>query len=191
MAYPSPAVPSAVAAALAGRIAGAVPVIETDRLRLRCAGLADFPAYEAFWASDRSRGMGGPHGSERAWFWFCHDVAQWSLFGFGGLMIDRRDDGATVGEVVLSHGPLFPEAELGWFLFDGYEGHGYITEAAGAVRDWAFGVLGLETLVSYVEPSNLASARVARRLGAVIDADATGCDPDDLVYRHPRPPVAA
>ena len=183
--------PTGKAADIAAQITAAVPVIQTDRLTLRSPVFADYPAYEAFWASGRSQGMGGPHGRERAWSWFCHDVAQWALFGLGGLMLERRTDSVVVGEVVLSHGPLFPEPELGWFLFDGFEGHGYVAEAAGAVRDWAFREAGFETLVSYVSPSNLASARVAQRLGAVIDPDGIGFSTGDLVFRHPRPSVDA
>jgi RimJ/RimL family protein N-acetyltransferase len=71
-------------------------------------------------------------------------------------------------------------------LYDGYEGNGYATEAAAAFRDWAFGALGLQTLVSYLDPANLRSAAVAERLGAVLDPDAARQDPEDLVYRHSR-----
>ena len=101
-------------------------------------------------------------------------------------MIDAG--GVTVGQVGLNAGPLFPETELGWQLFQGHEGKGYATEAAAALRDWGFANLGVASLVSYVDPGNLASARVAERLGAVLDADAPRQigDETDLVFRHHR-----
>ena len=101
-------------------------------------------------------------------------------------MIDRMGDGTCIGQVSINHGPLFPEKELGWMLYDGFEGQGYAHEAAAAMRDWAFDILGLETLVSYVDPGNQKSIAVAERLGAVRDPDALRQDPEDLVFRHRR-----
>jgi RimJ/RimL family protein N-acetyltransferase len=144
---------------------------------------ADWPAYAAFLASPRVVHMGGPYGRNRAWGIFCHDVAGWALYGYGALMIEVQ--GQTVGQVGISHGPLFPEPELGWFLYEGHEGRGYATEAARALRDWAF-ARGLHRLVSYIGPENRASAAVAERLGAKLDPQAPVQDEGDLVYRHPR-----
>jgi len=47
--------------------------------------------------------------------------------------------------------------------------------------------LALPTLVSYMTPTNIASAQVARRLGGVLDATAARADPADLVYRYCSP----
>ena len=43
-------------------------------------------------------------------------------------------------------GRCTPEKELGWLVYDGYEGQGYATEAAAALRDWAFNPLGVDRL---------------------------------------------
>ena len=161
-----------------------IPVLQTQRLLLRPMIEADFPAYAAFLASPRAAGLGGPLSPRQAWAMFCHDVACWTLFGHGALMIDRRADGACIGQVGISHGPLFPEKELGWLLYEGYEGQGYATEAAAALRGWAAQTLGLSELVSYIAPNNAASATLAERLGAVLDPMADRPDPNDLVYRH-------
>jgi RimJ/RimL family protein N-acetyltransferase len=162
------------------------PVLTTTRLRLRPIVYQDFNGYVRLMASDRSRWMGGPAGADKAWAYLCFDVAQWSLSGYGGLMIELRATGETMGQVCIGKGPFFPEVELGWFLFEGFEGRGYATEAASRMRDWGFGERGLETLVSYIDPANKASIAVARRLGAVLDAGARPNGPNDLVFRHPR-----
>ena len=99
-----------------------IPTLTTDRLILRPPVVADFSAYEALWASPRSRYMGGPYDKFAAWGLFCHDVACWQLFGHGALMIERRETGECVGQVGINHGPLFPEKELGWLLYAGHEG---------------------------------------------------------------------
>ena len=160
------------------------PTLQTARLALRPPVMADFPAYAAFWATDHARFMGGPRQTRGAWFCFCHDVAQWALLGLGALMIQRRDTGETVGQVGLNSGPVFPETELGWMVYPAHQRHGFATEAAMALRAWAFETLGLKTLVSYTDPDNAASIAVARRLGAVRDDAAPRPDPTDLVWRH-------
>lgn len=164
-----------------------IPTLITERLTLRALRYPDFPAYAAFLASGRAIHMGGPHDQRTAWSWFCNDTAQWVLLDMGALMIERRADGMVVGQTAVIHGPFFPEPELGWFLYDGFEGNGYATEAAEALLAWAFDERCLPTLVSYVDPHNHKSAAVARRLGGRIDpAAATPNNDPDNVWRYGR-----
>ncbi len=60
-------------------------------------------------------------------------------------------------------------------------------EAALAARDWVCGHGPLAMLVSYVDPRNLRSIRLAERLGAVRDAAAPVIEGGDVVMRHRRP----
>jgi len=161
-----------------------IPTLTTERLSLRPPTMAHFAAYRDMMMSDRARFMGGPFDLRGAWVSFCHDVALWDLFGHGALMIHRSDSGECVGQVGINHGPLFPEKELGWLLYDGFEGQGFAGEAAAALRGWAFETLGLETLVSYCDQDNLASIALAERLGGVRDDAAARQDPEDLVFRY-------
>lgn len=163
---------------------GTIPRLETARLVLRAPVMADYPAYAAFMASDRSRMMGGPHRGWAAWGLFSSDVAMWELYGHGALMIDLRDSGVCAGQVGINHGPMFPEKELGWMLYAGFEGRGYATEAGAALRDWAFDVLKLETLVSYFDPQNHKSMAVSARLGGRRDDSAKPQDEGDVVFRY-------
>lgn len=158
--------------------------LRTERLILRKPEIDDFEAYARLMASPRSAGMGGSFDLRAAWGMFCHDAALWQLFGHGALMIDLAEGGECVGQVGINHGPLFPEKELGWFVYEGHEGRGYATEAALALRNWAFSTLKLPSLVSYIAPGNAASVAVAERLGARLDPTAPRTDPADLVYRH-------
>ena len=163
-----------------------IPTIETKRLLLRPMTMDDWPDYAALMQSERAAHMGGPYTEQGAWGMFCHDAAQWLLMGHGALMFDDRESGRTLGQVGINHGPLFPENELGWYVYTHAEGSGYAFEAAQALRDWGFGARGLETLVSYISPENIRSQKLAERLGAVLDETAPRKDPVDLVYRHGR-----
>lgn len=162
----------------------AIPILATRRLTLRVPTMDDFPAYAGLMASPRSAYMGGPFDTRAAWGMFCHDVALWQFFGHGALMIDVTATGECVGQVGINHGPLFPEKELGWMIYEGHEGNGYATEAAAALRDWAFATLKIGSLVSYIDAGNAASIAVAKRLGGVLDPAAVKQDPEDVVYRH-------
>jgi len=165
----------------------AIPTLGTVRLLLRAAAPDDFPAYLGVLQSDRATHMGGPFDERAAWGMFCNDIAQWQLFGHGCLMLELVGTGQCIGQVGINHGPLFPEKELGWLLYDGYEGKGYALEAAVAMRDWAFAQANLPSLVSYVDPLNARSIALAERMGAVRDPHAQGQDPRDLVFRHRSP----
>lgn len=165
----------------------AIPTLETKRLSLRPQRMEDWPDYSELMFSPRSAFMGGPFSVDAAWGLFSGDIGQWALMGHGALMIEDRVSGLCLGQVGINHGPLFPEHELGWFVYPSAEGKGYAREAATALRDWAFSTRRLETLVSYVHPDNIRSYRLAERLGCTLDATAPRRDPVDLVFRHPRP----
>jgi RimJ/RimL family protein N-acetyltransferase len=66
-------------------------------------------------------------------------------------------------------------------------GNGYATEAARAVRDWARSERGVGHLISLIVPDNLASQRVAERLGAGPTETVSLSDSGDaVVWVHPR-----
>jgi len=122
--------------------------------------LTTSPAYQVFLASPRSAGMGGPIDVRAAWGMFCHDLACWRLFGHGALMIEVTASKQCVGQVGINRGPLFPEQELGWLLYDGHEGQGYATEAALALRDWA----SEAAAISYSRTVSVFRTALARKL---------------------------
>ncbi len=166
-----------------------IPTIATPRLTLRAARLEEFDTFAGFLASEHSRYMDGPVSRDAAWTCFTGDIAGWALQGFGGLMIEHQ--GAVIGQVALGQPPRFPEVELGWLVYPAHMGRGYATEAAAALRDWAWSHTRIPTLVSYISPDNAASRALAKKLGAVVDRAAARPDgegPDDcVVYRHPAP----
>ena len=166
------------------------PTLESQRLLLRPHRVEDFDRLAELFASPRSKYMGGPLSRGDAWRWFAGYVGQWDLLGFGSWAIELREDGAHVGQVGLNRPAGFPEVELGWSLWEEFEGHGYAREAALRARDFAYRTLGLDTLVSYIDAANTSSIHLAERMGAALDVDAPtpGGDPW-LVYRHPSPMI--
>jgi len=160
-----------------------IPTLETERLRLRAPTRADFDAYEAFMLSPRSHLSDAT--PRKVWHLFATEFFGWCLEGSGHWIIERHD-GTVVGVTGISHPSYYPEPEMGWALYDGFEGHGYATEAATAARDWAKDRLA--SLVSYTHPGNLRSIAVAERLGAWRDDAVTrptsASGEAVLAYRH-------
>jgi RimJ/RimL family protein N-acetyltransferase len=93
----------------------------------------------------------------------------WSSWGFGLWVVRLRADDRVIGYVGLSVPTFLPEilpaVEVGWRLEPAAWGNGYATEGATAALDEAFGTLGLDRVCCIPQRDNLASVRVAERLG--------------------------
>ncbi len=83
------------------------------------------------------------------------------------LLVCRRADGAIVGVVNVSEivRATLQSAYLGYYAFQAHAGQGYMTEGLALVLRHAFRRLGLHRLEANIQPRNLASRRLARRLG--------------------------
>jgi RimJ/RimL family protein N-acetyltransferase len=163
--------PSGPAAEAARRHRGALPVLETERLVLRAPAVEDYALWLRIGTEPGCEFIGGPVTPENAWYDFCGYVACWLLHGHGPFVLSRRSDDAKLGFVLLGYEWADEEPELGWFLAREARGQGYAREAASAVRSWGLGVL--PEFVSCVDPENGPSTRLARHLGAVLDAAAS------------------
>lgn len=168
-----------------------IPTLETERLVLRAPRIEDFDPLLAFMATERSIHVGGPltH-PNKLWPRFSNVAGQWVLRGYGSFIIEDKITGDVIGITGAWHPTTWPEREIGWSIWNpDYEGRGIAFEAADAALDYAFGTLGWDTAVSYIDPDNTRSVALAKRLGAVLDPDADQPEsdlPPAVVYRHPR-----
>ena len=78
----------------------------------------------------------------------------------------EKSSGRWVGRL----GPWMPEGwpgpEVGWAIVRDCWGRGYATEGAIAATNWAFDHLGWPRVIHSIDPDNVASQEVARRLGS-------------------------
>jgi len=93
----------------------------------------------------------------------------WEHDGFGKYAVEMRGTGSLIGyvglELVTWFHEIEGEVEIGWRLDPRYWGDGYATEAALASLKVGFDRLGLDRIVAVVEPANLASLRLAEKIG--------------------------
>lgn len=163
--------------------------ISTERLTLRPWRSDDFETYATYYADDATaRYVGGQMSRGKAWRHFAAVVGHWQLKGFGLWAVDEKDSGIFVGCVGLQEPEGWPELELGYWLMPSAHGKGYATEAGVRCRDYAYTEMGASSLVSYIDPNNTPSRRVAERLGATLEGtiDLLTYGPH-CVYRHLAP----
>ena len=164
-----------------------IPVLETRRLVLRGPEAQDYPDFKATFSSYRSRFMGGPLNPYEAWMLYAAEIGHWQIRGFGMWMIHDRQTDATLGMAGGWFPAKWPEREIAWIIWPDKAGHGFALEATHAVRKYLYAQGGWDGAVSYIDPKNLDSIRLAERLGCVKDHDAATIDGSDAVYRHPSP----
>ncbi len=166
-----------------------IPTLETERLILRPPALDDYPVVRDFYASDRSKMVGGPINPRRAWLALASAIGHWSLRGFGRWVLDAKDGETALGLVGLHHPEGWPEPEIAWTLWrDDAEGKGYAFEAAQAARAHAYDTLGWTTAVSLIDPENSRSVALGERMGVRFESVFEHPDYGPLnVWRHPSP----
>lgn len=164
-----------------------IPTLETDRLILRAPGPQDVAPFAAFYASDASRFVGGPQNEADTWRYLAQVIGHWTMRGFGRWIVTLKGNDTAIGLVGL-HYPLdWPEREVGWYIWSGL-GKGYASEAGRAARAHAYDTLGWDTMISMIDKGNDASMRVAKAMGATLEAEYTHPRYGEMMtFRHPSP----
>lgn len=167
--------------------------IQSERLRLRQWRDSDLHEYARFFSDpEQARFVGGVCNDYEAWRRMAVVAGHWSLKGFGLWAVETLADAHFVGCVGIQRPQGWPESELGYWIAAAEQHRGYATEAALRARRFAYEELRLATLVSYIDPANRPSIRVAERLGATLEKTIELLDfGPHLVYRHPPPATAA
>lgn len=149
-----------------------VPVLETERLRLRGFGQQDVEDYFAL-VSDpevvRYVGAGLPLPREQSWQSLAYLVGHWQLLGFGLWAIEEKKSGKVIGRVGLYQPEGWPGLELGWMIAKSHWRQGFAYESASRVLEWCQGQPDKSSLISLIHPENKPSIELAKKLGAHLD----------------------
>ena len=119
--------------------------------------------------------------------WLLTCLERYQTWGYGPYAVIEQHSQNVIGYCGLFFFPDIdgqPEVEIGYRLARSTWGQGYATEAAKAVRDYAFTTLGIKRLIAMIDPSNLASVRVAEKIGMHYEKDVMleGYTHPDRVY---------
>lgn len=161
-------------------------ILETERLRLRSWLDSDRdlfreinvdPKVMEFFPFRRS------HEEADAFLTRLNDTIIETGLGFYALELrETREPIGFCGLSLANMPEVFPDetVEIGWRLATRFWGHGYVTEAARALLDFAFDKKHLDAVVSFAVTDNHRSTAVMKRLGLHRVAS--------LDFDHPRVP---
>jgi [ribosomal protein S5]-alanine N-acetyltransferase len=145
-------------------------LLATERLILRHFHILDAePIYRVFGDPEVMRFGDGVQSKDwvRSWLNSCLERYH-QTWGFGPYAVVEKRSQDVIGYCGLFYfldvGGQ-PEVEIGYRLARSAWGQGYATEAASAVRDFAFTTLSIKRLIAIIDPSNSASIGVAKKIG--------------------------
>lgn len=140
--------------------------IRTERLVLRESEARDRPAFIELLASPEVHiYLGGPRPRDE----LEREAPEVPGQGPGCFVVDL--DGAMIGQILLRRAPAdgrpaaAGKVDLGYLFLPRAWGFGYAVEACAAALDWFDGVLPGEPVVLFTQTANVASMRLAAKLG--------------------------
>lgn len=143
------------------------PVLETERLILRKPEEPDFEPLSVMMQDvETVRFIGGAQEPAISWRAFCTLLGHWQLRGYGFFSVIEKSSGEWLGRVGPWNPHLWPQPEVGWTIKREAWGRGYAYEAAEACVDYVFNHLGWPEVIHLIDPENVASQGVARKLGS-------------------------
>jgi ribosomal-protein-alanine N-acetyltransferase len=74
------------------------------------------------------------------------------------------------------------EVEVAYTLAQAYWGQGLATEAAQGILQYAFEQLNLSRLICLIDPENIASQRVAEKMGMTLEKKVDGYEGDNVPF---------
>lgn len=144
-------------------------VLESPRLRLRHVGDGD-AAFILDLLNDpgwlRYIGDRGVRSLDDARRYIAEGPRRmYSEHGYGLFLVERKDDGASLGLCGLIRRDTLPDVDIGFALAPAHRGQGYAFEAAAATLRYAREVHKLTRVVAIAMPENESSTRLLERLG--------------------------
>ncbi|MEL6165568.1 MAG: GNAT family N-acetyltransferase [Cyanobacteria bacterium J06641_2] len=166
-----------------------IPILKTQRLILREFRESDLDDYAQMSADAevmRYIGTGKILSREESWRSMAAIMGHWHFRGYGLWAVEEQKSGEMIGRI----GCWKPEGwiglEIGWCLRKAFWGNGFATEAGLASMDFAFNKLEQSHVISLIHPDNLASIKVAEKLGEKFEKEIEILGKKALVYRINR-----
>ena len=120
-------------------------------------------------------------------------VGQWPLIGMGMWAVEQKSDGRLVGQVGFfdMERDMVPSLvglpEMGWIFDTSVHGQGIPREACEAALDWLDASHGPVEVPAIIGIDNIASLKLAEKLGFVREADGIyKSEPIAVVRRPPQ-----
>lgn len=152
-----------------------IPTLETSRLLLRPMKMSDIDELVDVFDDPKVIASFDVASFDRKQIeqWVKRNLAHQDNHGYGLFSVILKSNGLLIGDCGLEHMEIagLEEVEFGYELNSNYWNQGYATEAAMAVRDFAFQQLHVPQLTSLVRVGNIAAKRVSEKVGMTCNAE--------------------
>jgi len=148
--------------------------IETDRLivrRFEQRDVADILEYSQHKPSDEHRRRNVDweltEESVHEWWMPMATMKPEEAINWLSLVVELKAEGRVIGNVGFNAKRIDNsfQGQIGWILGKAHEGNGYATEAATALLDYLFRLVGFHRVYSMTSPDNRRSWQLMERLG--------------------------
>jgi RimJ/RimL family protein N-acetyltransferase len=172
----------------------AAPRLETERLILRAIDVADYESLHANWADPivYKYILGRPSTREDSWDSLIRYMGYWPALGYGFWAVAEKSSGRYIGEIGVADfrrniiPSLEGRPEFGWILAPSAHGKGYASEALKVITVWVDQNLETEFTCCITDPDNVASNKLAKKIGFIEIAKTTYHDKPTLIYEKKR-----
>jgi ribosomal-protein-alanine N-acetyltransferase len=162
-------------------------ILETDRLILRHLLPEDLDDLFALYCDPQMRRY-FPEGTltyeetKEELEWFLNGHPQHPELGLWATL--HKGTGEFIGRCGLLPWTIEgrDEVEVAFMIAKEYWGQGLATEAAGASVWYGFHRLGLSRLICMIDPANIASRRVAGKIGMTLERELAGFEGDGIPF---------
>ncbi|MCI0414106.1 GNAT family N-acetyltransferase [bacterium] len=147
-------------------------ILETPRLRLRRITKNDVSIYFNFFSdAETMRFYPSTRSMQETQEFVDRQLRRYERSGYGPWATILKSEDALIGYCGLIPQLVddAPEVEIGYLIGRSYWRQGFASEAAIACRDYAFYKLGLRRLISLIDPANVASIGVSRKVGMTLE----------------------
>ncbi|SFL77065.1 Protein N-acetyltransferase, RimJ/RimL family [Paenibacillus sp. 1_12] len=160
-------------------------ILETPRLYLRHYINEDIDAlYHLFSDPETMQFYPSPFSFQQTEQWIQRNIARYDKDGFGLWAVCLKDTHVCIGDCGLIKQQINgkTEIEVGYHISKQHWSKGYASEAALACKEYGFYQVGLSKLVSIIDPRNMASIRVAEKIGFSKEEEAVIFNKNHYIY---------
>lgn len=145
-------------------------ICETERCRIRETAESDWDSFHEIYREESvSRYMEKLPEDRERWIARIKDYRKYmyGFYGYGVWTVMDKRSGRTIGRAGLSEREECNLPDLGFVIGTPWQRQGYAYEVCRAVLRYAGDDLGMEEVQAFVQPPNMASAQLCRKLGFV------------------------
>lgn len=162
-------------------------ILETKRLLLRLQGLDDLDSLWALYCNPNITKFipDAPRSYEEAkeeLEWFMNGHPKYPELGLWATI--HKDSGKFIGRCGLLPWTIENQfdIEVAYTIAEDYWGQGLATEAAQGILDYGFETLQLSRLICLIDPDNVASQKVAQKIGMKFERKVDGYEGDNIPF---------